>query len=143
MTHWRRRPVPPTFWTRPDGGQEPFRAPTKEELFDLLGKIGQSPMDEELRWRLTKLLTWLLWGEQILTPRGMASKDFIEHMRYTAFCQGIAAVGYSKAGAWAANHLKGMPAEGGPHAMEDAYKKIQRGLPPEQRRPLTYRPNRT
>jgi hypothetical protein len=142
-THWRHRPGPPTFWTKPDGGREPFCAPTEKELFDLLGKLGHSPMDEALRDRLSKILVWLLYGEQILSPRGMTSKASIELMRYTAFCQGTAAVGYSKAGAWAANHLKGMPAEGGAHTMEAAYKQVQRRLGQEQRRPLTHRPNRT
>jgi hypothetical protein len=158
-----RSATPPTFWTRPDGGQEPFCAPTKEEIAELLGKIDR-PLGEKTRLRLKKVLTWLLLsefergrrqgtlkfyyarlGDQKIdlpeVPKGLTERDLI---RALLFRQALDAVGWPwpKAGRLAAEWSKGMPCEGSARTMYAAHEKAQSLLPVDHRRPVTYRQRR-
>jgi len=146
VTKRERGAAPPTSWERPDGGKEPVREPTRKELFDMLGRLGHLPklskgrcLDDALHWQLTKLLAWLLYGERILTPRGLKTQAGIDLIRATLFAQGIEAVGWSGAGDWAAEQSRawGDVIEGESATMAAAYKKNKHHFG----RPLTYRPH--
>jgi hypothetical protein len=124
-------------------------------LLDLIAQVDRQPLEEGLRARLMERLVsalprpqgtptfrqvGLLWGDKRLflevVPKELTTLDLV---RASVFHQGIQVVGYSKAGAWAANRLKGMPFEGSARRMKDAYEKVQGALPPEHRRPRTWK----
>jgi hypothetical protein len=135
----------------------PIPDPNKTaDLLDLLDLIAQvQPLEEGLRSRLMKRLVpsvprpqgvptfrqvGLLWGNNRLSlegvPKELTSRDL---MRASVFHQGIDAESYSKAGAWAAKQSKGTSWEGSARMMKMAYEKVQRALPPEHRRPRTWK----
>jgi hypothetical protein len=118
---------------------ENIPAPTVEELVDLIFEIDKDPerRGTELAQRLYRILLWEL-GQHLVWPQ-----QVVDLFRWAVFSRGIKTVGWEKAGQWAAERLAGSPWEGGPHAMEASYKKVQRSLPPEHKRPLTHRPQRS
>jgi hypothetical protein len=137
---------PPVFWGRPDGGREPVREPSEAEVLDMLCRLRKLPkgrhLDEELYWQLVKLLQWLLYGKELLSPSAGQAQAGIDMFRAILFAKGIEAVGWIKAGDWAVEQV-----EAGGVALEiygcsaltmrAAYKKMKRHLG----RPLTYRPH--
>jgi hypothetical protein len=113
--------------------------PTIPGQIDLLGAVNNHinrPLGKELAERL---MEHILWGLSQQFP----SQSIIDLFRYHVFSRGIKTVGWKKAGEWAAERLKGSPWEGSAHTIQTAYTKFQRNLPPEHRRPRTYRPHPT
>jgi hypothetical protein len=80
--------------------EEPIFEPTKEELHDMLHQLDRDgvQVDSELWGKLAKLLMQLLWGKRRLL---LSAQENINWIRAHLFSQGIEAVGWTKAGAWA------------------------------------------
>jgi hypothetical protein len=125
------------------------------DLLDLIAQVDRQPLEEGLRSRLMERLVslvprpqgaptfrqvGLLWGDKRLflevVPKELTTLDLA---RASVFHQGINAESYSKAGEWAAKQSKGMFWEGSARMMKEAYGKVQRALPPEHRRPQTWK----
>jgi hypothetical protein len=124
-------------------------------LLDLIAQVDRQPMEEGLRSRLMERLVslvprpqgaptfrqvGLLWGDKRLSLEGVPKElTTLDLVRASVFHQGIDTANYSKAGEWAAKRLKGTSWEGSPRMMKVAYEKVQRALPPEHRRPRTWK----
>lgn|SRR5262249_223250 len=108
-------------------------APEIHELINLYIAVDErkEQLGEELAERLERLILWEM-KQQLVWPQPL-----VDLFRYATFYKGTEEVGYSKAGQWAADRLKGSPWEASAHTMEASYKKVQRSL---HRRPRTYRP---
>lgn len=78
--------------------------------------------------------------QRIITEEPWTRRQ-IHWVRWFYVCEGFDLnKGWGGAFDHAAQVLGGSAAEGGPDAMETSYKTIQRNLPPDKRRPLTWRP---
>jgi len=111
-------------------------APAVHELINMLFAVEEraAQLGPELTDQLIGLIMWEL-RQQLIWPQSI-----VDLFRWATFSKGIKAAGWEGAGTWAAERLAGSPWEGGPHAMEASYKKVQRSLPSEHKRPLTHRP---
>jgi hypothetical protein len=135
----------PALWITFTGAIEMSRAPTEDELEDMLrqlrewqvqqGLTGGLPRD--LYIRLRQLLEWLSL-QQPWTPYRikLVSWGFVREGRDRL------GMSWEEAYEHAVSMLKGTPAETGPDMMKKRYDKMQSELPPAQRRPRTYRPQR-
>lgn len=93
-------------------------------------------MRDKSAWRHDRIERVVLDGKEFLLKEGLAGFDII---RARAFERGIHAVGWKKtearpwsgaaAAEWAAEQSKGMPWEGGPDTMWNAYRKFRNALP--------------
>jgi hypothetical protein len=147
--------------------QEGARAPTIEELHDLLSQLDRLPkrsggrryLDDKLFQQLGRFFMrqlrreWImsmseyphrridrvrLDGKEVLLRKEMTSFDIA---RANMFDRGVKTVGYTKAGGWAVEQCKGfgLPWEGGAETFRKADEKFQKALPKELRRKRTYR----
>jgi hypothetical protein len=150
--------------------QEEPRAPTIEELRDLLSQLDRLPkrsggrryLDDKLFQQLGRFFTrqlrreWImsmseyphrridrvrLDGKEVLLRKEVTSFDIA---RANMFDRGVKAVGYAKAGAWAAEQCRGMPwGDRGAETFRKADEKFQKALPKEFRRKRTHRKHHT
>jgi hypothetical protein len=126
------------------GAVEAVRAPTQDELWDLDRQLGEWQLQQtlsspagglppELHFGLQQLIAWQI-VQQLWTRRQILL------MSWSYVCEGVKRYGWGgSAYKYAANMLKGSPAEAGPEMMKKRYIKMQGKLPPAQRRPRTYR----
>jgi hypothetical protein len=106
--------------------------------FDLMKwqKARPDAMPPQLYSRLINNIDWQL----IQFPRSQKDKD---QTRWFYVDRGLArGLRWVDDGVYefASKALKGTPAEGSPRTMKESYQKIQKSLPPEKRKPKTYRP---
>ena len=123
-----------TTWFSLEGSVETARAPTEEELYDLLRNLVEtSEIPPELFLRLRRLIEM-----QILQKPWSQHKK--ERVRWSFVCEGIKAKGWDAAFESASAALEGSPAAAGPDMMAKSYNKIQNELLPSgQHRPRTYK----
>jgi hypothetical protein len=96
-------------------------------------KAQPEAMPPQLWDKLNKFIQWPM------RPFQQWPKKQKDRVRWEYVCKGIALCGWDGAFDYASNVLRGTPAEAGPDMMKASYQKIQKDLPPEQRRAKTYR----
>jgi hypothetical protein len=137
----RRQHSGPALRLTLTGKPEIARAPTEDELWDLLkawwdwlaALPGPQQPPPELRLRLRQLIEWQIVQRPWRRRR-------IQFARWALVCDAIKRVGWKEAFKDAARMSAGTPFEARPHTMNMAYVEVQRSLPPAQRRPRIYRP---
>jgi hypothetical protein len=134
----RRRSRPALTVLSSSGEQRQFCQLSFEQLKPLLNNLalyaGELPSD--LWDQLRNLLVGLMAEEEI-------DMHAVDRLRWEVVCEEIARVGYQEAFAAAAEKLRHSPFAGGEDAMRKSYERYQRSLPPEQRRPRSYRRHTT
>lgn len=126
------------------GAVEAVRAPTEDELWDLYKQLCEWQLQQTLSSSARGLPRELLFGLQQLIDWQIVQQPWSRRqillMSWSYVCEGLKRYGWDgRAYKYAANMLKGSPAEAGPEMMKKRYIKIQGKLPPGQRRPRTYR----
>jgi hypothetical protein len=135
----------PIFQSTSDGRIEEWRAPTLEALEDLYLELTKwrrarpEAMRPELWAKLDELLRGYWHWRRAQFPWTQERKD---GLRWAVACKGIDLRGWNAAFDYASEMLKGSPAEAGPDMMKASYQRFQKKLPPERRRPRTYRRKR-
>jgi hypothetical protein len=108
------------------------------ELLYLLKNLGKyaGQLPPEFKMKLQRLILWAL------REQGWDRRQ-IELMRWSFVREGRdrRKMGWDESYEYASAVLAGSPAEAGPEMMKKSYDKVQRSLPPTQRRPRTYRPH--
>jgi hypothetical protein len=132
----------PLLWITSDGRVEEAHAPTQDELKDLFQglmewrKAQPEAMPTQLWDKLDKFIQWHI------LPSLQWTQEQKDRVRWEYVCKGIdRGYGWDGALEYASNCLRGTQAEGGPDTMRASYQKHNKALPPEQRRPRTYRRN--
>jgi hypothetical protein len=129
----------PLLWIRSDGRVEEAHAPTEDDLKGLFQELMEwrkaqpeamppqlwEKLDKYVQWQMLPFLKW--------------TQEQKDRVRWEYVCKGIARYGWDGAFEYASNVLRGTQAEAGPDMMKRSYQKIQKRLPPEKRRPRTYR----
>jgi len=117
-------------------------APTVDELIDVLNHaFAIADEDPELFAKLYRLVAWFTVPGQKKLLWTSDEKDRWRHwMVRQAFDEGERWITGSGAFQTVSDRLIGHPAWAGPDQIELSYKTVQAKLPPEQRRPRTYRP---
>ena len=128
------------LWITSDGTPEPAHAPTEGELKDLIQQLMEwreahpEAMSTQLFDKLVKFIQWHM------LPFLKWTQDQKDRVRWEYVCKGLAhGLGWDGAFEYASNVLRGTQAEAGQDMMKRSYQKIQKRLPPEKRRPRTYR----
>jgi hypothetical protein len=129
-----------------DGRIEKARAPTEDEWEDLHRELMEwrGGLTE---WRGTQpeAMPDELWAKLInLIDRQLIQFSWTQEqkdgVRWFFVCNGLArGLGWDEAFEHASDVLKGSRAKAGPDMMKTSYQNIQKRLPPEKRRPRTYR----
>src|SRR5262249_51392090 len=130
----------PIFRLTSDGRIEEARPPTEDEWEDLHRELMKwrdvEAQPEAMPDELWEKLRDLIDRQLIKFPWTQEQKD---RLRWIYVCMGIARCGWDGAFEYASDALKRTPAAAGPDMMKTSYQKIQKDLPPEKRRPRTYR----
>jgi hypothetical protein len=127
----KKRPsFPPAKGVSLSGDIEIVREPTPDELWDQLRELMQAqllhPLPREVFFRQRRLIEW-----QITHPTPYQ----VDWLRWSAVLLAL-----NRGTKWddvfdiVSTMLKGTPAEAGPEATFKSYKKIQKQLPPDDRR---------
>ena len=118
-----------------------LRAPTQDELKDLLQELLEwrnaqpDAMPPQLWDRIGKLIEWQM------RPFQQWTQERKDRVRWKYVRMAIGHCGWEGAFEYASKGLQGTPAAGAPETMRQTYQKIENTLPPQQRRPRTYRRN--
>jgi hypothetical protein len=131
----------PLLWITSDGRIEEAHAPTGDELKGLFQELMEwrkaqpEAMPPQLWEKLDKFIQWHM------LPSFQWTQEQKDRVRWEYVCKGIGRCGWEKAFEYASELLSGTQAEGSEDTMRVSYQKHNKALPPEQRRPRTYRRN--